>query len=251
MGDRLSMEERLDKLLVERGLVTSRTRGEELIKNGDVLVNGITLDKPGKKIPVDASIILLNEELTWVSRGALKLLKALDHFQIPVADQHFIDIGASTGGFTEVLLNHGAAKVYCVDVGHGQLHERIAESPKIVNLERTHIRELTMHQVPEKVDGVVIDVSFISLEKVLPFVVPFLKDDGVLIALIKPQFELDKKLLNKHGIVKSASSYPAVLDKIEQAAKHSQFAIQGIIDSPITGGDGNKEFLLYAIKKGA
>jgi 23S rRNA (cytidine1920-2'-O)/16S rRNA (cytidine1409-2'-O)-methyltransferase len=245
------MEERLDKLLVERGLVTSRTRSEELIKNGDVLVNGITLDKPGKKIPVDASIILLNEELTWVSRGALKLLKALDHFQIPVADQHFIDIGASTGGFTEVLLHHGASKVYCVDVGHGQLHERIASSPKIVNLERTHIRELTVHQVPEKLDGVVIDVSFISLEKVLPFVVPFLKDNGVLVALIKPQFELDKKLLNKHGIVKRASSYPAVIDKIEQAAKLSQFEIQGIIDSPITGGDGNKEFLLYAIKKGA
>lgn len=245
------MEERLDKLLVERGLVTSRTRGEELIKNGDVLVNGVTLDKPGKKIPIDASIILLNEELTWVSRGALKLLKALDNFHVTVADKIFIDLGASTGGFTEVLLHHGASKVYCVDVGHGQLHERIAQSAKIVNLERTHVRELTSHLIPEQVDGVVIDVSFISLEKVIPFIVPFLKDGGDLIALIKPQFELDKKMLNKHGIVKSASVYPNVITKIETAARLSNFEIVSIIDSPITGGDGNKEFLLHAIKKGA
>jgi 23S rRNA (cytidine1920-2'-O)/16S rRNA (cytidine1409-2'-O)-methyltransferase len=245
------MEERLDKLLVERGLVTSRTRGEELIKNGDVLVNGVTIDKPGKKISVNASIILLNEELTWVSRGALKLLKAIEHFQINPKNQVFIDLGASTGGFTEVLLHHGASKVYCVDVGHGQLHERVALSPKIVNLERTHVRELTTHEIPEKVDGVVIDVSFISLEKVLPFIVPFLKEEGILIALIKPQFELEKKQLNKHGIVKSSASYPGVLEKIRDAAKRSQFEIQEVIDSPITGGDGNKEFLLYAIKKGA
>jgi 23S rRNA (cytidine1920-2'-O)/16S rRNA (cytidine1409-2'-O)-methyltransferase len=243
------MEERLDKILVDRGLVTSRTRGEELIKNGDVLVNGISIEKPGKKIPVDANIILLNEELSWVSRGALKLIKALDHFQVDVTNKTWIDIGASTGGFTEVLLSKNAELVYCVDVGHGQLHERLRNHPKIINIEKTHVRELSNHQVPHAVDGIVIDVSFISLEKVLPFTPNFLNDGGLLIALIKPQFELEKKSLNKNGVVKSSSVYPSVLEKIQRVASDSNFEVIGIIDSPIVGGDGNKEFLLYAIKK--
>jgi 23S rRNA (cytidine1920-2'-O)/16S rRNA (cytidine1409-2'-O)-methyltransferase len=243
------MEERLDKILVDRGLVTSRTRGEELIKNGDVLVNGISIEKPGKKVHIDSKILLLNEELTWVSRGALKLLKAIDHFQIPIADKTFIDLGASTGGFTEVLLNKGAKHVFCVDVGHGQLHERIRTNPSITNIEKTHIRELTNTHIPEIVDGMVIDVSFISLEKVLPFTGAFVKEGGTLVALIKPQFELEKRLLNKSGVVKSALNYPGILQRIEKAALDSHFEVNGIIDSPIIGGDGNKEFLLFATKK--
>lgn len=243
------MEERLDKILVDRGLVTSRTRGEELIKNGDVLVNGISVEKPGKKIAIDAKILLLNEELTWVSRGSLKLLKAIDHFQLDVSDKTFIDLGASTGGFTEVLLSKGAKHVHCVDVGHGQLHERIRTNPSITNIEKTHIRELTTAHIPEPVDGIVIDVSFISLEKVLPFTGSFVKESGILVALIKPQFELEKRFLNKHGVVKSASVYPDILKRIEKAAVDSHFEVKGIIDSPIIGGDGNKEFLLYAVKK--
>lgn len=243
------MEERLDKLLVDRGLVTSRTRGEELIKNGDVLVNGISVEKPGKKIAVDAKILLLNEELTWVSRGALKLLKAIEHFQLSATDLTFIDLGASTGGFTEVLLSKGAKHVFCVDVGHGQLHERIRTNPSITNIEKTHIRELTTAHIPEPVDGIVIDVSFISLEKVLPFTGSFVKEGGILVALIKPQFELEKRFLNKHGVVKSASVYPDILKRIEKAAADSHYEVKGIIDSPIIGGDGNKEFLLFAVKK--
>jgi len=243
------MEERLDKILFDRGLVTSRTRGEELIKNGDVLVNGISIEKPGKKIPLDAKIILLNEELTWVSRGALKLIKAIEHFKIDCAGKTFLDVGASTGGFTEVLLSKEASKVFCVDVGHDQLHERIKASEKVVNIEKTHIRSLSQEQVPDLVDGVVIDVSFISLEKVIPFIVPFLKNEGGLIVLIKPQFELDRKSLNKHGIVRSSSSYPKVLENVQRVCEDSNFAVEGIIDSPIVGGDGNKEFLIYAKKK--
>lgn len=243
------MEERLDKILVERGLVTSRTRGEELIRNGDVLVNGLTVDKPGKKISLDAKIILLNEEMTWVSRGALKLLKALESFSINPKNQIFIDLGASTGGFTEVLLSKDVAKVYCVDVGHDQLHERIKSNPKIVNLEKTHVRELNNHVIPELVDGIVIDVSFISLTKVLPFLTSLLKPNGKIIALVKPQFEVERKQLNKHGIVRSSSSYPKVIDAVKRSLIDCQLDIQDLIDSPITGGDGNKEFLLWAIKK--
>ena len=243
------MEERLDKILVDRGLVTSRTRGEELIKNGDVLVNGVSVEKPGKKIPIDSKILLLNEELTWVSRGALKLLKAIEHFQIPVSDKTFIDLGASTGGFTEVLLSKGAKHLFCVDVGHGQLHERIRSNPAITNIEKTHIRELTTNHVPEAADGIVIDVSFISLEKVLPFTGAFVKPGGILVALIKPQFELEKRFLNKHGVVKSASVYPEILKRIEKSVQDSHFEVNGIIDSPIIGGDGNREFLLFATKK--
>lgn len=243
------MEERLDKLLVDRGLVTSRTRGEELIKNGDVLVNGISVEKPGKRIPIDANIILLNEELTWVSRGALKLLKAIETFEVDVKGKSFIDLGASTGGFTEVLLKNEVAKVFCVDVGHGQLHERIQADPRVVNIEKTHIRELTTHHIPQAVNGMVIDVSFISLEKVLPFTPQFILPKGELIILIKPQFELERKNLNKHGIVKSASLYPAVLERIKRYVADANFDVVGIIDSPIVGGDGNKEFLLYARKK--
>lgn len=243
------MEERLDKILVDRGLVTSRTRAEELIKNGDVLVNGQTLDKPGKKIDSQAKIILLNEELAWVSRGALKLLKAIDTFSIEPKDKVAIDVGASTGGFTQVLLEKGASKVYCVDVGHGQLHEIIRSNPKIVNIEKTHIRELTKEKVTELVDLAVIDVSFISLEKVLPFLVPFLKPSAQIVALIKPQFELERKALNKHGIVRSSSYYPSVLKKIQSVCNSCNFETIDIIDSPIVGGDGNKEFLLYALKK--
>jgi 23S rRNA (cytidine1920-2'-O)/16S rRNA (cytidine1409-2'-O)-methyltransferase len=243
------MEERLDKLLFERGLVTSRTRGEELIKNGDVLVNGVAIDKPGKKVSVDSTITLLNEELSWVSRGALKLLKAIDHWSIDVAGKHFMDIGASTGGFTEVLLSRNAGHVTCIDVGHGQLHARLQDDPRITNFEKTHVRELTTHHFPEPADGAVIDVSFISLEKVFPFIQAYLKTGSAVVALVKPQFELERKQLNKHGIVRSSLSYPGVLDKVKQYATDSHFMVKEVIESPIFGGDGNREFLLLLEKR--
>jgi 23S rRNA (cytidine1920-2'-O)/16S rRNA (cytidine1409-2'-O)-methyltransferase len=184
-----------------------------------------------------------------VSRAALKLLKAIDTFSIDVSDRTFLDIGASTGGFTEVLLSKNASHVYCVDVGHGQLHERIRQAKNITNIEKTNIRELTKDHVPTLVDGIVIDVSFISLEKVLPFTTAFVDTYGILIALIKPQFELDKRKLNKNGVVRSSLFYPEVIEKITKAAQFSNYEVIDVIDSPITGGDGNKEFLMYARKK--
>lgn len=242
------MEERLDKLLMDRKLVSSRTRGEELIRNGDVLVNGSTIDKPGKKVRTDAEITLLHEEMPWVSRGALKLLKALDHWNISVDGLNVMDIGASTGGFTEVLLQRGVKHVTCIDVGHGQLHPRIAASEQITNFEKTHVRELTTHHFPELQDGAVIDVSFISLEKVFPFIQAFLKSGAFVVALVKPQFELEKKQLNKQGVVKSSAHYPEVLENVKRFATISQLTFFESIESPITGGDGNKEFLMFLRK---
>jgi len=242
------MEERLDKLLLQRGLVSTRTRGDELIRNGDVLVNGKTLDKPGKKIPVDAVIELLSQELEWVSRGALKLIAALDQWPVAVEGRNWMDIGASTGGFTQVLLSKGAVHVTCIDVGSKQLAAKLLDEPRITNFEKTHVRELTHHHFPEPVDGAVIDVSFISLEKVLPFLVPHLKPGADVIALVKPQFEVGKGQVDKHGIVKNAALYPEVITNVTKAAVNSGLTVKQQMDSPIKGGDGNREFLLWLTK---
>ncbi|MEY4804985.1 MAG: hypothetical protein RL331_1506 [Bacteroidota bacterium] len=238
-------EERIDKIILERGLVSSRVRAEEIIKKYGVKVNGKLFSKPGKKVPTDAVIELLAAEIPWVSRAAYKLIAALDHWKIDVKDQTYIDLGASTGGFTEVMLDRGLAKCYCVDVGQKQLHEKIKNDPKVINLEKTHARDLTEKLIPEQVDGLVVDVSFISLEKVLPFTIPFLKDKAQVILLIKPQFELGPGSLNKAGVVKDTSQYPALLENIKQMAQRNQLQWKAYMDSPILGGDGNAEFLGY------
>ena len=243
------MEERLDKIMLQRGLVTSRTRGEELIRKGDVLVNGKMLDKPGKKIDTESTIELLSHELEWVSRGALKLVAALEEWPVDPSGKKWMDIGASTGGFTEVLLSKGATHVTCIDVGTGQLNPKLLEHPQISNFEKTNVRELTTHHFPEPVDGAVIDVSFISLEKVLPFLVPYLKPGAEIIALIKPQFEVGKGNVDKHGIVKNTLLYPDVLNNVSKAAVNTNLSVQATIDSPIKGGDGNREFLMWLKKQ--
>lgn len=243
------MEERLDKILLQRGLVTTRTRGEEIIRKGDVLVNGKMLDKPGKKVAIDSTIELLSHELEWVSRGALKLVAALREWPINPSGKRWMDIGASTGGFTEVLLSRGAAHVTCIDVGSGQLNPKLLEQSRITNFEKTNVRELTTHHFPEPVDGAVIDVSFISLEKVLPFLVPYLKSGSDIIALVKPQFEVGKGNVDKHGIVKNALLYPEVITNVSKAAINTNLTVKETIDSPIKGGDGNREFLMWLIKQ--
>ena len=233
---------------MQRGLVSSRVRAEQIIREEGVKVNGKLINKTGKKVPIDAVIEMMAEELPWVSRGALKLLEAIEKWSPEIQGKTFMDIGASTGGFTEVLLQNGASKVYCVDVGKDQLHEKIKQDERVVNLEKTHVRELTARSIPEIVDGCVIDVSFISLEKIFPFIHAFLKPGAFVIALVKPQFEVGKENISKGGIVKNKSLYPEVVEKIKDCARLNTLEFKALIDSPVLGGDGNQEFLMLLQK---
>jgi len=236
-------EERLDKILLKRGLAASRERAKSLIESAQVQVDGVIVTKPGKTYPLSSDIVLLQEDLPWVSRGALKLLTALEAFSVRPEDFVCMDVGASTGGFTEVLLRQKAKKVFCVDVGHGQLVDKIKADSRVVNLEKTHVKDLDTKKIPEPVDLCVIDVSFISLEKVLPHLTEFLKPEAQVIALIKPQFEVGKGKLNSKGIVVEEKLYDEVIQRIQTRAKTLALEPKSIIPSPILGGDGNKEFL--------
>jgi 23S rRNA (cytidine1920-2'-O)/16S rRNA (cytidine1409-2'-O)-methyltransferase len=242
------VEERLDKILLQRGLVSTRVRAEQIIREVGVKVNGKLITKTGKKVPVNAIIEMMAEELPWVSRGALKLIEALDKWNPTITGGVFMDIGASTGGFSEVLLDRGASKIFCVDVGKDQLHSKLKEDPRVVNLEKTHVRDLTTRSISEQIDGCVIDVSFISLEKTFPFIHAFLKENAFVIALVKPQFEVGKENIAKGGIVKNKSLYPEVIEKIKSAALLNNLKYQDHIESPILGGDGNQEFLMMFYK---
>lgn len=243
------MEERIDKILLQRGLVSTRVRAEQLIQEVGVQVNGKLITKPGKKFPLDVEIQLLEEELPWVSRGALKLVKAIETWNIDFTQKTVLDVGASTGGFTEVALQHGAQKVFCVDVGSGQLHPRIAERTEVVNLQKTHVRELTNRLITDPIDVCVIDVAFISLEKIFPFIHAFLKPGAKVMALVKPQFEVGKENVGKGGIVKNKTLYPQVIESVQQAAKLNQLTYISHTESPILGGDGNMEFLMLLEKE--
>jgi 23S rRNA (cytidine1920-2'-O)/16S rRNA (cytidine1409-2'-O)-methyltransferase len=242
------MEERLDKMLVRRGFASNRSRAEMLIRDGEVIVDGKQVTKCGKKVSNDVEIQLLKDEMPWVSRGAWKLLAAIDKWKPDLANCVALDIGASTGGFSEVLLQHNVQKVYAVDVGHGQLHPKIKADQRIINLEKTHVRDLTPTILPEQAEACVIDVSFISLEKVFPFLNPFLANDAIVIALVKPQFEVGKKALGKGGLVKDTSLFAEVLENVKKIGRDSHFHFVDVMDSPILGGDGNKEFLMFLRK---
>ncbi|MFM7467387.1 MAG: TlyA family RNA methyltransferase [Crocinitomicaceae bacterium] len=239
---------RLDVILVNKGLVSTRTRAEQVITTHGVLVEGILVTKPGKKYPDQVTIQLIEDEIPWVSKGAIKLLAAIEKWNLSAAHETCLDIGASTGGFTEVLLNLGAKKVYAVDVGQHQLHSKLRNDNRIVNLEKTHVRELTKNLVSDVIDFLVVDVSFISLTKVLPFLHPFLKNGAKVVLLIKPQFEVGKENLNKNGIVVNKLLYPEITENIKTSARQNQLEFIDIIDSPILGGDGNREFLAYFCK---
>ena len=241
---------RLDRLLVAHGFVKSRERGHALILAGQVLVNGQKQDKAGALVPEDAGIRILGEVLPYVSRGGLKLEGALKGFKISVEGKTALDVGASTGGFTDCLLQHGAKKVYAVDVGYGQLAWKLRQDPRVITIERVNIRDIASSLIPEPIDIAVIDVSFISLEKVIPSILKFLKPDSEIIALIKPQFEVGREQVGKGGIVRDEAARSAAVDRVTDFIRGSGFEVKGVIPSPITGQEGNVEFLIHAVRKG-
>ena len=242
---------RIDRLLSDRGLVDSRKQGQALILAGQVLVNGQKVEKSGSIVPGDAEVRILGERMPYVSRGGLKLEGALRAFGIDVAGRTALDVGASTGGFTDCLLQHGCRKVYAVDVGYGQMAWKVRQDPRVVVIERVNIREMAASLVPEPVDIAVIDVSFISLEKVIPSVLQFLGPGAKIIALIKPQFEVGKGLVGKGGIVRDESARTAAVEKVRAAIDGAGLDVEGITPSPSTGQDGNVEYLLYAVMRPA
>ncbi len=242
---------RIDRLLVERGLVESRERAQALIVAGKILVDGQKKEKAGSLVPEEAEIRVLGGALPYVSRGGLKLEAALREFALSVTGKAAIDVGASTGGFTDCLLQNGIRVVYAVDVGYGQMAWNIRQDPRVVTMERTNIRTLDAALIPEPVDIAVIDVSFISLEKVIPPVLPLLARDAAMIALIKPQFEVGREQVGKGGIVRDEAARAAVVQRIQAFLGGLGLDVRGVIPSPITGQDGNVEYLLYAVYNGA
>jgi len=241
-------KERLDKILVQRGLVFSRERARAMILAGQVVVDDHRIDKAGAQISTFADIRLKGDDIPYVSRGGLKLEKALNEFSVTVTGRVALDVGASTGGFTDCLLQHGAKKVYAVDVGYGQLVWKLREDPRVVNLERSNIRYLDSALLTETPDLAVIDASFISLRKTLLPTLDFLSDRGEAIALIKPQFEVGKKQVGKGGIVKDRRLQEAVVQTVRDLAIQLNCQVMGVVESPIVGQKGNREFLIYLKK---
>ncbi|MCC6467075.1 MAG: TlyA family RNA methyltransferase [Alphaproteobacteria bacterium] len=244
-GQSTGAKRRLDQLLVERGLYESRAKAQASIMAGLVFVGGKRADKPGVQVAADAPVEIRGKEHPYVSRGGLKLAGALDHFGIGPAGKACLDVGASTGGFTDVLLARGAKKVYAVDVGHGQLDWRLRNDPRVVVLERVNARHLTRNEVPEPVDLIVCDASFIGLETVLPASLALAAPGAHLVALIKPQFEVGPDKVGKGGIVRDPALHAAVCERIAAwLGAQPGWTALGVVPSPIEGADGNREFLI-------
>jgi len=240
---------RLDQALVERGLAESRAKAQAAIMAGLVFSGERKLDKPGHAVAADQPLELRGKPHPWVSRGGIKLKHALDHFGLDATGRVCLDIGASTGGFTDVLLQHGAAKVYAVDVGEGQLDWRLRNDPRVVVLEKTNARHLTAEQVPEAVDAVVCDASFIGLETVLPAPLSLAKPGAFAVALIKPQFEVGRERVGKGGVVRDAALHDEVCARIRAWFEGlAGWRVLGLEPSPILGPEGNREFLIAAMR---
>ena len=244
------MKERLDKLLHQKNLAESREQAKRLILAGLVIVNEQKIDKAGTLVPDDAEIRLLGQEHPYVGRGGLKLEKALQEFEIDPTGKVAIDVGASTGGFTDCLLQRGAEKVYAIDVGYGQLAWKLVNDPRVINRERTNIRHLSPDDFDEQMDIAVIDLSFISLKKILVPLSALLKSQAEVVALVKPQFEVGKGEVGKGGIVKSPEKHQQVIQEIHEYAESIGFSVQGVTESPIKGAKGNTEFLMYLVWNG-
>ncbi|GAB4489070.1 MAG: TlyA family rRNA (cytidine-2'-O)-methyltransferase [Thermodesulfovibrionales bacterium] len=237
--------ERLDKIMVDRGLAQSRERAKALVMAGGVTVNGMPALKPGALVDAEAAVALKKDDIPFVGRGGLKLDAALARFGVDPGGKTAMDIGCSTGGFTDCLLQKGADRVYAVDVGYGQFDWTLRSDPRVVLMEKTNIRHLPREAVPESVDLVVIDVSFISLEKVLPKALEFLAARGEIIALIKPQFEVGRGMVDKGGIVRDGEQHRAVTERIAAFAGSLGLTVAGIMQSPVLGQKGNREFLIH------
>ena len=244
------MKKRLDVLLFEKGMVPSRERAKAIIMSGIVYVNNQKADKAGMSIPEDAEIEIRGKTNSFVSRGGLKIEKALNYFQIDPKDLCVMDIGASTGGFTDCLLTRGARKVYSIDVGYGQLAWKLRQDPRVVCMERTNIRYVTPEQLEDVPDFAVIDVSFISLKLVLPVVANLLQEHGRVACLIKPQFEAGKGKVGKKGVVRDPEIHLEVLQSFIENAHEAGFHVYSLTFSPIKGPEGNIEFLGYLGKDG-
>ncbi|MCG8565165.1 MAG: TlyA family RNA methyltransferase [Desulfobacterales bacterium] len=238
-------KQRLDQLLVETGRVASRQRAKTLIMAGKVLVNDVPVDKAGTLVKLDAAIIVKQDENPYVSRGGLKLEKALAVFPVTAEGQVCLDIGASTGGFTDCLLQNNAKKVFAVDVGYGQLAWSLRQDSRVVVIERTNIRHLEYETVGEAVDMVVADTSFISLRTVIPAAEKFMRDGTKILALIKPQFEAGREHIGKGGVVKDPEIRKKVVDEITAFFRDRGYQVHDVVPSPILGPKGNEEFLIH------
>ncbi|RJQ48011.1 MAG: TlyA family RNA methyltransferase [Nitrospiraceae bacterium] len=239
---------RLDKLLHDKGLAESREKAKALILAGEVLVNGLVIDKAGALVNQDDTVTVENK-LPYVSRGGLKLEHAIREFRIDLKDKVAMDVGASTGGFTDCLLQHGAKKVYAIDVGYGQFSYALRKDDRIELFEKTNIRYFDRELVPDDINIAVIDVSFISLSKVIPKVLEFLAPHGEMAALIKPQFEVGRKDVGKGGVVRDEQKRLQAVERIKMESERMGLEVKGLIPSPVKGPKGNVEYLIYLRKK--
>ena len=239
----MSKKMRLDVLLVERGLQESRQKAQATIMSGLVFINGQRTDKPGTPVAEDAAVEIRGSTLRYVSRGGLKLEKALEIWPIDLRGKICMDVGASTGGFTDCMLQNGAAKVYAIDVGYGQLAWSLRSDGRVVCLERTNARGLTREQVPEEPDFSSVDVSFISLRLILPAIAGVLREGGQAVALVKPQFEAGREKVGKKGVVRDPAVHQEVLERFLEHARESGFSVLELSFSPVRGPEGNIEYL--------
>ncbi len=243
------MKERLDVLMVKRALASSREKAKAIIMSGNVYVDGQKEDKAGSMFPEEAEIVVRGNTLKYVSRGGLKLEKAMSHFDITLEGKVCMDVGSSTGGFTDCMLQNGAVKVYSVDVGHGQLDWKLRQDPRVVCMEKTNIRYVTPDQIAERPDFASIDVSFISLTKVLLPVRELLSENGQVVCLIKPQFEAGREKVGKKGVVRDKAVHLEVIEKVIAYAGSIWYEVKNLEFSPIKGPEGNIEYLLHIQKQ--
>lgn len=243
------MKERLDVLLVKKGFYPSREKAKSAIMAGLVFVDGQISDKAGMSINIDCDITVKQDICPYVSRGGLKLEKAIDLFSIDLKDKVCMDVGASTGGFTDCMLMNGAAKVYAVDVGYGQLAWKLRSDSRVINIEKCNFRYFDQSQVDEEIDFMSMDVSFISLKLIFPMATKLLKDGGSIICLVKPQFEAGRQQVGKNGIVRDINVHVEVIEKVISYARENELIAKNLTFSPITGAKGNIEYLLYLNKQ--